>query len=188
VKLDLYTAIIGEVYFADFITGLGYLIQRFETDEKILKICQSQLQEETGIDHSDVYDLDFEADYEIQIGSNAGKDNELRQSMLILDRGAMYNQGQTALLQMGAIPPEGVKMFNGLPIFEDMLKVMGKRDFNKYWVMMPPPPQAQTPGQKLASAMPVDNGALAGMAAPQPGAMANMQPPNDLQGSSAGGL
>ena len=187
-KLDLYTGIVGEVYFTDFVAGLGYLIQRFETDEKIFKICQGKLEVETGIIHSDVYDLDFEADYEISAGINVGKESELRQSFLVLDRGAMYNQTQTTLLQMGAVPPDGVKMFNSSAVFEDILKIVGKKDFAKYFVMIPPPPQAQTPGQKLASAMPADNGALAGMAAPQPGAMANMQPPNELQGGSAGGL
>ena len=100
----------------------------------------------------------------------------------------MYNQQQVALLQTGAVPTEGVKLFNSLAVFEDILKLTNRKEFSKYWVMIPPPPQAQTPGQKLASSMPVDNGAMAGMAAPQPGAMANMQPPNDLQGGSAGGL
>lgn len=186
-KLDLYTAIVAETYFADFVTTLTELVKRFETDEKILQICQDELTLETGVDHGDVYDLDIEADVEITVGLNVGKENELRQNFLILDRGAMYNQSMTALLQMGATPPEGVKLFNGLAVFEDILKITGRKDFQRYWVMMPPPPQAQTPGQKLAGSMP-GNEVLAGMGAPQPGPMANMQPPNELQGGSAGGM
>jgi len=187
-KLDLYTAIVAETYFADFVTTLTELVKRFETDEKILQICQDELAAETGLDFSGIVDIDVEADVEITVGLNVGKENELRQNFLILDRGAMYNQQQVALLQTGAVPTEGVKLFNSLAVFEDILKLTNRKEFSKYWVMIPPPPQAQTPGQKLASSMPVDNGAMAGMAAPQPGAMANMQPPNDLQGGSAGGL
>lgn len=186
-KLDLYTGIIAEVYFTEFISGLGYLIQRFETDEKAFQICQQKLFDKTGIDHSGIYDLDFEADFEITVGLNVGKENELRQSFLVLDRGAMYNQTQTTLLQLGAVPPEGVKLFNSAAVFEDILKTIGKKDFGKYFVMVPPPPTAQTPGKKLASVSP-DNGAMAGLAAPQVGSMANIQPPNDLQGGSVGGL
>lgn len=186
-KLDLYTAIVAETYFTDFINTLTELVSRFETDEKIYQVCQDELTSATGIDHSDVYDLDIEADLEILTGLNIGRDNELRQNFLIMDRAAMYNQTQLALLQSGAVPPEGVKLFNSLAVLEDSLKIAGRKDFSKYFVTIPPPPQQQTPGQKLAGSMPLDNGAMAGMAAPQPGAMANMTPPNDLQGGSAGG-
>jgi hypothetical protein len=190
-KIDLYTALVGETYFADFIAGLGYLIQRFETDEKTLRIAQDELTAGTGIDHSDVYNMDFEADYEISIGQSIGKDAELKQCFLIMDRGAMYNQQQMLLLQSNAVPPEGVKLFNGLAVLEDVMKITGKKEFQKYWVQIPPPPTPappQTPGEKLASSMPVDNGMMAGLNAPQPGVMANLQPPNDLQGGSMGGM
>lgn len=180
-KLDLYTAIIGETYMKDFIWTLGELIQRFETDETAFRIAQQEMQIATGLDHSDVYDLDYEADFEIEVGLNVGREQEIRQSMLILDRGAMFNQQQIGLMQVGAQPPEGFKLFNGLALFEDIMKSIGKKDFSRYWISMGSPPQPQGGGA------PVDNGAMAGYGAGQPGDMANMMPQNELQAGGAGG-
>lgn len=182
-KLDLYTALIGETYMKDFISTLGEFIQRFETDETAFRVAQQELQIATGIDHSDVYSLDYEADYEIEVGLNVGREQELRQSMLILDRGAMFNQQVIGLMQTGVQPPEGFKLFNGLALFEDIMKSLGKKDFSRYMITMgPPPPQQGGPG------MPVDNGGMMGYAAGQPGDMANMMPQNELQAGGGGGF
>lgn len=181
-KLDLYTSIIGETYMKDFISTLGEFVQRFETNDTAFRVAQMEAQIATGIDHSDVYNLDYEADYEINVGLNVGKDQELRQALLILDRAAMYNQQQIALIGSGAIPPNNnIKLFNSLSVFEDVLKALGKKDFARYWLSVGAP---QVPQGTSAP----DNGAMMGLMAPNIGDMANMMPQNDLQAGSAGGM
>lgn len=180
-KIELYLAIGGETYFRSFYSLLSYLIQRFETDEVIFRVANDELRAE-GYMGPDILKIDdFDADVMVNIGmAYAGREQEIRQSLLVLDRGAVYNQTQLALLQTGAVPPGGVEMFNGNEIFRDLLPKLGKKDIQRYFVRIPPPPQPKTPGQQF-------NEAMAGEGAPQIGDGGNI-PQNELQQGSLGGF
>ncbi len=182
-KIELYLAIGGETYFKRFTYLLAYLIQRFETDENVFTVATKQMIQEgyqAGF-HSRIDD--FDADVTINVGmAYAGREQEIRQTLLVLDRGAVYNQTQLALLQTNAVPPEGIQMFNGSQLFRDLLPRMGKKELDKYFVTIPKPPMmgAGMPG------MSVGGQALTGSTAPQIGN--GGAPQNDFQTGSQGGF
>lgn len=180
-KIELYLAIFGETYFRSFYSTLARMIQKFETDDMVFRIANDKLG--TMVVNVD----DFDADVVMNVGmSYAGKDQEIRQTLLILDRGAVYNQSQMQLMELGAIPKDGFKFFNGAQMFEDLLPLMGKEDLSKYFVPVQPPPPPQTPGQKLAGVG--GNGGMQGATAPQVGDMnAGMAPQNMDQAGAIGG-
>jgi len=181
-KIELYLAIGGETYFRSFYSLLAYLVQRFETDETIVMIANDELREQGYMGPNILKFDDFDADVMVNIGmAYAGREQEIRQSLLVLDRGAVYNQTQLALLQTGAVPPQGVEMFNGNEVFRDLLPKLGKKDIQRYFIKIPPPPQPKTPAQEL-------NNAMAGKTAPQVGDMNEMVPQNELQAGSLGGF
>lgn len=185
-KIELYLAIGGETYFRSFYTRLAYFIQRFETNEKVFRVANEQMSQKFGplpvtIDKVD----DFDADIIINAGmAYAGREAEIRQALLVLDRGAIYNQTMMALMQTGAKPPEGFRFFDGSQIFEDLLPTMGKKEINKYFVTIPTMPVAP---QGAGGAGGAGNGAVAGMAAPNVGDQGNVIPQNQFQQGSLGG-
>jgi hypothetical protein len=187
-KIELYLAIFGETYFRSFYTTLANMIQRFETDSTIFRVANEHAQ--ANVDNVD----DFDADIVMNIGmAYAGKDQEIRQSLLILDRGAVYNQSLAGLMQMGAPPPQGgYQFFNGSEIFKDLLPIMGKEDLKKYFVAVQPPPQQQGPAQQLhreKQRRQGGNGAVQGGMAPQVGDMnAGVAPQNMDQAGAIGGF
>jgi len=69
-------------------------------------------------------------------------------------------------------------MFNGNQLFKDLLPKLGKKELDKYFVRIPPPP---VPG----AAGPTGPG---GKVTPQVGAMKEQIPQNELQMGSLGGF
>lgn len=141
-KIDMYISIVGETFIKSFYSLLAYMIQRFETDETVFRIANSHFPEQR-----DEYDLDFEADCIIQVGlGNVGKEMEIRQTMLAIDRANMANQANLQLLQIGAAPPRGVQMINTARFFQDLLPTLGKKSFSEYFYQLPPPQQGWPAG------------------------------------------
>jgi hypothetical protein len=71
-------------------------------------------------------------------------------------------------------------MFNGNQVFRDLLPKLGKKEIDKYFVNIPPPPIPMQGGGG-------DNGAMAGKLAPQIGDNTQM-PQNEIQQASMGGF
>lgn len=175
-KIDLYINIVAETYYKDFILTLAKMIQRFETNENIFRVANQNIGAEG------IYDIDFDADVRLNVSPNIGREQEIRQLLLILDRGAIYNQAQIQLLQIGAVPSGGIKLFNGAQVFADLMPKLGKNEIEQYFVTIPPiPPQTNT-GTSSNSAE-----ALAGLTQPQQGNLSDLMPQNDLQSGGYGG-
>lgn len=141
-KIDLFIAIIGESV-KDFFSGLAKMIQRFETDENVFRIANESLRKELNDPNVDVYDLDFEADCIINVGlGTVGRDNDIKQTLLLWDRAIMSNQASAALLQSGAIPPEeGIRMIDVTKFFETIAPKMGYKNLKELFFNVKPPPQ-----------------------------------------------
>lgn len=182
-KIDLYIALVGETFMKDFFSQLTYLVQKFETDEKVYRIANESFREKNKMPGlMNIYDLGFEADCIVSVGAGTvGKDIEQRQTMLAMDRAIMSNQSLIQLITAGIMPPEGVKLFDTTAFMKDILPNLGKKDIEKYFLNIPPPqqqvqPQGQGEGDRL-------NPALAGAAQPQIGGNTqpvNISPPSNL--------
>ena len=179
-KIDLFSAITSETYMRRFYYLLAKFIGKFETDEMILRIANENAK---IIRDSDIYDLEFDIDVILNVGfGNMGRDQEIKQALLLLDRGAVYNQSMMQLLQMGAAPPQGIELFNGTQVFKDIIPKLGKKELDKYFIRINQQDKPQGPGDKLA------NEATAGKFSPQVGDMGNQFPENDLQAGGGGGF
>lgn len=189
-KIELYISIAAETYWKRFYRLLAKYIQMFETDETIFRIAKYELMKE-GIDPSAITEVDdFDADVSINVGlAFAGKDQEIRQALLVLDRGAVYNQTQIALLNSPAPPPQGIELFNGNHVFKHILPILGIKELDKCFIKVPPPQAQPTIAEKvLGSGGPKANSAMAGRTAPQVGAMKEMVPQNNFQAGGFGGI
>lgn len=150
-KIDLYLAIIGETFVRSFYSKLAYAIQRFETDENVFRVGNEGLRREMGIAGQyvgDVYDLDFDADIVLNVGAGTvGRDLQIRQDMLAMDRAIMANQSQLGMVQAGIMPIEQAKLFNVAAFMEDLLPKIGRRDIERYFIQAKPPvPQGEGGG------------------------------------------
>ena len=159
-KIDLFISIVGETYMRDFYSQLAYLIQKFETDEKTYRIANESFRKENNAPYmDDIYNLDFEADCIMNIGlGTVGRDMELKQTFLAMDRAIMSNQSLMQLVQIGAAPMEGVRLFDTTAFMEDVLPKLGHKDIKKYFIKVQNAPQAVGGEGGL-------NAKLAGMAA-----------------------
>ena len=186
-KIELYLAIFGQTYFRSFYSTLAYFIQLFETDEKVFRVANTKLNQEglPGVDKID----DFDADVVVNVGmAYVGREQTIRQTLLVMDRAAVYNASQLQLLQSGAVPPDGVQLVNSTEFIRDLLPLLGKKDFKKYFVNIPKP---QTPAGGLAEAMGgggEQQEAMMGGMAPQIGGAPTDVPQNDMQAGSMGGF
>ena len=175
-KIDLYAAIVASTYYKDFISTLAYYIQKFETDDSVFRIANVTVSLRDGKAMLNPYDIDFDADISVSVGQNIGIDQEIRQALLILDRGNMYNQSQMQLLQTGVVKPgDQITLFNGSQIFTDLLNVLRKKETSKYFINVGAPGDPT----QLAGSDGVE--ALRGVMQPQVGNMADMMPQNELQ-------
>ena len=121
------------------------MIQKFESDERIFRIANEQI----GLTEPEnqIMDVDFEADVVVNVGmGTVGKEMEIRQTLLAMDRAIMANQAMIPLLQSGIAPPEGIKLFNIAKFMEDILPKLGKKNVQDYFIMIQPPQLPQQPG------------------------------------------
>jgi len=142
-KIDLLIAIVGETYWKSFYSILGYLIQRFETDETVFRIANSKFQtrEEVSVLATE-QDLDFDADCIVEIGpGTVGREFEIRQTMLAIDRAILGNQAIGSLLQTGVLDPKTTKFINIGALMEDLLPKLGKKSTDRYFIQAQPPQQ-----------------------------------------------
>jgi len=161
-KIELYIAIVGETFIRDFFSTLARLIQRFETDETIFSIANDTFrQKQQNPFIPDQYDLDFEADCIINVGTSiVGRELEIQQLLLVMDRANMANQSSIQLLTIGAQPPGGVELFNTNYFLKKILNKIGQKDYSEAIYRLSPPPQQGQGGQ---------NPSIAGLGQPQIG-------------------
>ncbi len=182
-KIDLYIAIVSETFIKDFYSLLAYQIQMFETDERVFRIANDTFRQETGLPIEDLYDLDFEADCIVNVGlGTVGRQTEIQQTLLAMDRAIMANQSALQLLQIpGAAPPGGIRLIDTTALLEDILPKLGKKDLTRYFIDVAPPQQQ---GEQTGS----QNPALAGANQPQIGGRTAVPPTSDLQFGGFGGI
>ncbi|MFQ5687299.1 MAG: hypothetical protein ACE5GV_11615 [Candidatus Scalindua sp.] len=181
-KIDLYIAMVSETFIREFYSLLAYQIQRFETDERVFRIANDTFRQETGLPIEDLYDLDFEADCIVNVGlGTVGRQTEIQQTLLAMDRAIMSNQSALQLLQIpGAVPPEGIRLIDTTALLEDILPKLGKKDLTRYFINVTPPQQQEQSGSQ--------NPALAGANQPQIGGRTAAPTASDLQFGSLGGV
>jgi hypothetical protein len=164
-KIDLLLAIIGETYWRAFHQCLVYQIQLFETDEKVFRIANDSFRQKENIPPAfsprvETVD-DFDADVIVNIGGGVvGRQFEIQNTLLAMDRALMANQSTGALLQLGVIDPAEVRFFNVAAFMEDLLPRLGKKAIDKYFVKARAPaaapgasPEASPQGQAMAGQM-----------------------------------
>lgn len=183
-KIDLFIALVGETYMRDFYSQLAFMVQKFETDEKVYRIANDQFRKDNQAPYlDDVYDIDFEADCTVNVGmGTVGRDMELKQTFLAMDRAMMSNQSLIQLVSIGAAPPDGIRLFDTTTFMEDILPKLGHKDINRYFIQVQNAPQQ---GQgTLGTGV---NPGLAGRGVPQQG-NGEMVTDNMLQMGSMGGI
>lgn len=150
-KIQYFIAIAGETYWRTFNYNLAYMVQNFETDEKVISIANSSFQQKEEapsqfMPYIDMVD-DFDADIKITLGPQAaGRNAEIQNTMLLMDRSVMYNQQLMGLLQAGVIKPGDAKFVNNVSLMEDLLPALGKRSQQRYFITAQPPPPQEGPG------------------------------------------
>lgn len=156
-KIDLFLAIIGETFFRDFYYKLAGLIQQFETDEAIYRIANDSWRKKEGMGiMPDIYNIDdFDADCIVNVGmGTVGREIEVKQLMLAIDRAIMSNQSTAGMIQGGIIPTTGLKMFDITAMMDILFPLIGRKDTARFSFPISAPQQAQqgAPGQNPANA------------------------------------
>jgi len=143
-KIDLFVAIVAETYWKAFHSMLAYLIQRFETNDTVFRIANDRFKiKEDNPYLPNVYDMDFDADCIVNVGlGTVGREFEIKQTLLAMDRAIMANQATAALLQTGMLQPQQAKFFNLQGFMDDLLPILSKKNTSKYYIQAQPP-QAQ---------------------------------------------
>lgn len=184
-KIDLFISLVGETYVRDFFSQLTYFVQMFETDEKVFRIANDNFKTENQAPYADdVYNLDFEADCVVNVGlGTVGRDMELKQAFLMWDRAMMSNQSMLQLVQIGAAPPQGVKLFNPVAFAEEVFPKLGYKNVSRFFLDVQNAPQQGEGSGGM-------NKGLMGKSTPQSGGGdVDMNLINMLQGGNvAGGL
>jgi hypothetical protein len=156
-KIDLYIAIVGETFIRDFYSTLTYMIQRFETDARIMKVANAKMFRDDDLREEGrlalpVWNIDMEADAIVNVGAGTvGREIEIRQLMLAFDRAVMANQAMANLMQAGVTPKRGIRLIDTSAFMEDLLPAIGRKDIKRYFISVAPPQQRgegnEQPGQ-----------------------------------------
>tara|TARA_R100001530_G_scaffold26226_4_gene21125 strand:- start:11586 stop:13349 length:1764 start_codon:yes stop_codon:yes gene_type:complete len=132
-KIDLFAAIVKETFLVDFFSVLAGMIQRFETDAAILRVANENFRDlnPTGID---IFDLGEEVDLEINVGLGAvGKQFEIQQNMLAMDRANMSNTAMIQLIQSGAVPKQQIRMIDTTRFMDEILPKLGHKNVQDFF-------------------------------------------------------
>lgn len=180
-KIDLFIAIVAETYIREFFSLLAYEIQEFETDKKVFRIANETLRKKSPA-MARPYDIvevdDFEADCIVEVGpGTVGRETEIRQTFIGMDRAIMANQSTFAILKTGIVPPDGLEIINVTRFWSDYMGKIGHKNTDKYIVKLPPPKPEASPlagAESLIGATPPGAEALGGV--------------NELQVGGLGGL
>lgn len=185
-KHDLFIAIVAETYIREFFSMLAYLIQEFETDKMAFRVANEKLRKKNPqlARPYDIMDVDdFEADCIVEVGpGTVGRETEIRQTFIGMDRAIMANQGTFAILKTGVVPPDGLEIINVTRFWSDYMGKIGHKNTDKYIIKLPPPPQQGKEAGPLDGAE-----ALLGAGGPQPGGEL-LSGVNELQAGGLGGL
>lgn len=165
-KLDLYAGIIAETFFKKFYTLLAYMIQKFETNETVFRVANAALRNENP-EHKETWTIDsFQADYIVQVGTDVlGKQQQINQAMMAMDRATASNAAIFQLIQVGALPKEKAIIFNTTRFMLDLLPLIGFKNIKDYIVevQQPPMPVAGVPGIASAPKQPtMETGVMGG--------------------------
>lgn len=154
-KIDLYIALVGETFMKDFYAELARQIQRFETDEMVFRIANDRLKQEIQFDYGfDVYDLGIEADVIVNVGAGSvGREIEIKQILLAMDRAIITMQAAGNLAKLGAIPPGGMKIPNVMKFFELLLPKLGHKNINDFFINLQQPQMQPGGGQGAGGAL-----------------------------------
>jgi len=165
VKISLFTAIVAETYMKPFYHELLWQINKFETSERVMRIANDSFKRKNPMKFgeqtlpllADVDDFaDLELDLTLKVGrSEFDKDQDLRKLLMAMEKAMMANQSQIQLLQSGAMPPNGVKLYNPAAFEDELMRLLGMKNIKDFVITVNEP--AQGP----------QNQALAGQAAGQ---------------------
>lgn len=194
-KVGLFASIIAQTWFRDLFTQLAYMIQRFETDETIMRVANRTLNKRLvekgkGPMVNPIEDIDdFVADIDVQVNPDmTTKEQEARNIMLAMDRAIMSNQALIPLVQAGVVPAEGVELMNPAEFMRILLPKIGQKNVTKFFLKIakhdlppPVPPGGGTGGGKTTQALAGANAAQAETPDIIPTTQAQ-----DIQGGSSG--
>ncbi len=165
-KIDFFIAMVAETYIREVFSILSYLEQEFESDRAIFRIANQTFRKKNpGVSLPyDVTDVDdFEADCVVEVGpGTVGRELEIRQTFIGMDRGIMANQSTLGILKTGVVPPEGLEIINITQFWTDYMGKIGHKNTDKYKIRLPPPPPPQEAPNPLAGA----DGLVAGATPP----------------------
>lgn len=159
-KIDLFLAIVGETWMKNFYQTLVYLVQRFDTNENLMRVANKTYRMRNQVDfHMLPYDIkevdDFDADVIVDVGiGTVNRDNSIRETMMAMEKAVQVNQSLVALLSIGAIPKGSVKFFDTSKFFETLLPKIGYKNYQDFFVeVAPPPPDAGKGSQAVQGIM-----------------------------------
>jgi len=166
-KLDLYTAIVGQTLFHQFIYILAVMIQKFETKEDLFKKINAQLRQEKLLtkQHEDIYDIEFDLELDIDVGiSEASRIVQSQRYASVIDRMLQMNNSTFMALKAGIKIPNPT-IYDTAKVGSDLFPNLGIPNTSQYLVPIepppPPPPQGQPTGGSPAQV-------AGGQNAPQP--------------------
>jgi hypothetical protein len=153
-KIDLFISIVAETFIKEFFSMLAYMIQRFETNETIMKVANERTInafKDKDMSQMAPYlnrDLDdFDADVIVNVGTGTvSRDIEVRNGFIAMDRAIQANQSLATLIQFGAVPPEGIQVADIMGLFSEILPKIGYKNTQKYIIKVQPPAPAQADG------------------------------------------
>lgn len=167
-KIDLFISIMAKTFIKDFYDMLIFMIQRFDTDKKIFRICNDMYrgQNPEKMANPDINTIDdFEADAHIEVGlGTMSRDIEVKQTLLAMDRAIMANQSTLTLMKLGGGQNGSVRLFDLTKFMDDLLPKIGKKNTKDYYMEVNvPPPQQEVPMNPAVSGMvqpQIGNGSL----------------------------
>lgn len=150
-KLDLYTAIVGQTLFHQFIYILAYMIQKFETKEELFKKINVQMRQAKLLppQHADIYDIEFDLELDIDVGiSEASRMIQAQRFSGVIDRMLQMNNSTFMALQSGIKIPNPT-IFDVAKVGSDLFPQLGVPNTSQYLVPVEAPtPPPQQPGQQ----------------------------------------
>lgn len=152
-KIDLFVALVGETFIKRFYLKLIYLIQRFSTDEDLMRVANKTYRLKNQMNYIRMpYDVDsvdeFDADVIVDVGiGTVNRDNAIKEILLAMDKAVMANQSLIALVSTGAVPMQQIRLFDTTKFMEQLLPKIGVKNYQDYFFdVQAPPPDAENGG------------------------------------------
>lgn len=152
-KLDLYTAIVGQTLFHQFIYILAYMVQKFETNEELLTNLNQKMRDDKVLteQHDDIFDLEFDMELDIEVGlSEASRMVMSQRYNQVIDRMLQMNNSTFMALQSG-VGIQNPTIYDVAKVGADLFPMYGIPNTSHYLVPVTPPPPPPAPGQEQSS-------------------------------------